>query len=52
MTIYTILFQSGKYVAINTIDPTTLGYYVVKCVSDAYNLKEDTTCDGKIITFS
>ena len=30
--------------AMNTTDPTTLVYYVLKCVLDSYTLQEDTTC--------
>ena len=31
-------FQSGKYGAMNTIDTSKMGYYVIKFVSEAYNL--------------
>ena len=33
------LVQSGKYSAINTTGKSTMGYYVVKFVSEAYTLK-------------
>ena len=32
------LVQSGKYGAINTIDTTTMDYYVIKFVSEVYTL--------------
>ena len=43
-----LLFQSSKHGAINKTDSTTMGYYVINFVSEAYTLKKDTTCDGKI----
>ena len=43
------LLQTDKYGAINTIDTTTMGYYVIKFVSDSYTLQEETTCDVIII---
>ena len=42
------LVQCGKYSDMNKTYPTNMGYYMVKYVSDAYTLQEDTTCDGKI----
>ena len=36
------LVQYSKYGAINTIETTKMGYYVIKTVSEAYNLQEDT----------
>ena len=42
------LIQSGKYGTMNTTDTSTMGYYVINFVSEAYTLKYDTTCDGKI----
>ena len=42
------LVQSIKYGNMNKIDATTMGYYVIKFVSDAYNLQEDITCDRNI----
>ena len=42
------LVQHGKYGSTNTTEPTKLRYYVLKYVSETYNLQEDTTCDGKI----
>ena len=44
------LSQYGKYGTTNTTDTSTMGYYAIKFVSEAYNLKYDTTCDGKIIS--
>ena len=41
------LVQTGKYGAINAIDPTTLRYYVVKYVSYAFIIQEDITTDGQ-----
>ena len=43
------LLQTDKYGAINTIDTTTMGYYVIKFVSESYTLQEETTCDVIII---
>ena len=44
------LVQSGNYGAMNTTDTWTTGYYVIKFVSEAYNLQCDTTWDGKMIS--
>ena len=44
------LVQSGKYGAINKTDTSTMRYYVIKFVSEAYTLQEETTCNGKIIS--
>ena len=33
---------------INTTDTTTMGYYVIKPVSESYTLQEEIMCDGKI----
>ena len=43
-------FRIGQYVAINTTDTTTMGYYVIKIFQEFYILQEDITCDRKIIT--
>ena len=43
------LVQSGKYSAMNTTDTSTVVYYVIKFVSEAYYLQEDITCDRQII---
>ena len=37
------LFESGKYVAINRMDTTTNGFYVVIFKSEAYTLQYNTT---------
>ena len=42
------LVQSGKYVAINITYTTTMVYYVINFLSEAYTLEYDTTYDGKI----
>ena len=39
------LVQSGKYGVMNKIDYITMGYYVIKFVSEAYTLQKDTTSD-------
>ena len=44
------LVQTVNYGTTNTSYPTTIGYYVVKYVMDAYILQEETKCDGKIST--
>ena len=46
----TSLVQSGNYGAMNTTDTSTMGYCVIKFVSEAYTLQEETTCDGQIIS--
>ena len=45
-----LLVLTGKYGTINTTDTTTMGYYVIKCMSESYILQEETTCDGQIST--
>ena len=42
------LVQSGNYFSINITDTSAMGYCVIKFVSEAYTLQDDTTCDGKI----
>ena len=42
------LVQSGKYGSMKTTFTSTMVYYIIKFVSEAYNLQEDTTCDKKI----
>ena len=39
--------QLGRYSAINVSDTTTMGYYVIKQLSEPYTLKEYQTTDGK-----
>ena len=41
------MVQTLKYGSINTIDTTTIGYYKIKFISEAYTLQEETTCDEK-----
>ena len=43
------LFQSDKYVTINTADTTTNGYYVIKFISKAYTMQNNTTFDKIIL---
>ena len=43
------LFESVKYVDINTTDTTTNGFYVIVFKSEAYTLQDNTTIDGEII---
>ena len=43
------LVKSVNYVAMNTIDKSTMGYYVIKLVSETYNLQEYNTCNRQII---
>ena len=42
--------QIYQYGSINTIDTTTIGYYVIKSMSEPYTLQEEKICDGKIST--
>ena len=42
-----ILAQNGKYGAINTADPTTMGYYVVKLLSKPYMLQDEKKLSRK-----
>ena len=42
------LLQLGKYGAINAADPTTMGYYVINCLSEPYTLKEYHTIDWQV----
>ena len=42
------LLQLGKYGAINAMYLTTMGYSVIKCLSETYTLQEDQTTDGKL----
>ena len=44
----TSFFQSSKYSAINTEDPTIMGYYIVKYVSEAFALNEYIINDRKV----
>ena len=42
------LVQSSKYFAIDTEDPTSFVYYVVKYVTDAFTLHKNITNDGRL----
>ena len=44
------IFQSGMYVAINTDDTKTNGFYVIQLLSEAYTLQIITTIDGQGIS--
>ena len=44
------LVKTGNYYAINTIYSTTMGYYVIKFLSESYTLQEGTTYSGRIST--
>ena len=46
----TSLVQLGMYGAINTYDTTADGLYVIKFLSDAYTLQNNTTIDGQDIS--
>ena len=43
------LVKDGKYGAINTVDPTTMGYYVVKFLPEPYTLQDDRKIDKQVI---
>ena len=42
------LVQFGKYCAINVVDSTTMGYYVIKYLSEPYTLQEEQTTDVQV----
>ena len=44
------LVQYGKYDSINTSVTRTSGYYVIKFISEAYTLQNNTKIDGKMIS--
>ena len=44
------LVKSDKYGAINTACTTTNGHYVIKFISEAYTLKNNTRIDGQTIS--
>ena len=44
------LVQTGKYGDMNTIDKTTMGYYVIKFILLAYTLQEERMCFIRIST--
>ena len=43
------LVQSGKYGVLNTSDTIINVFYVIKFISEAYTLQNNTTIYGKII---
>ena len=44
------LVQSGMYGDNNTADNTTNGFYVIRFISEAYTLQNNTTIDGQVIS--
>ena len=44
------LVQSGEYGAIKTSGTTIKGYYVIRFISEAYTLHNNTTTDGQTIS--
>ena len=44
------LVKYGKHGGINEIDTTTMGYYMIKFVSEAYTLQYYTIREGNIIS--
>ena len=44
-----LLFQSGKYGAINTYYTTTNGIYAIQFISEAYMLQNNTTIDRFVL---
>ena len=42
------LVKSGEYGSTITTYSTTMVYYVIKFVPEAYTLQDDTTCDKKL----
>ena len=45
-----VLVQTGQYYSINTTNTGTMGYYVIKFMSEPYILQEETMYNGKIST--
>ena len=43
------IVQNGTYGAINTTDPTTIGYYVVNLSSEPYTLEYDNRFDKQVV---
>ena len=43
-----LLVESGKYVAINTTDTSTNGFYVIMSTSEAYKLQDQLSYSEKI----
>ena len=46
-----LLVQSCMHDAINTYDTTTNGLYVIKFLSEAYTIQNNTTIDGQVISY-
>ena len=44
-----VLLETGRYGSIITTDATPMGCFVIKCMSEAYILQEETTCDVQIL---
>ena len=44
-----VILQRGNYVAINTAVTTTMGYYVVKLLSEPCTLQDNKTVDEQVI---
>ena len=44
------LVQAGMYVAINTDDTTTNGFYVIQFLSESYTLQNNTIINGQVIS--
>ena len=44
------LSKTGKYSDINKIDTTRMEYYVIKFMSEAYTIQEETAYSGQIST--
>ena len=42
------LLHLGKYGDTNSVEPTTMGYYVIKYLYVPYTLQEEQTIDGKV----
>ena len=44
------LFQSGNYSVINTADTKINRLYIIKFISEAYTLQNDSKIDGQVIS--
>ena len=44
------LVQPNNFGAMNKIDTSKMGYYVIKFVSEVYNLRDNTKCNVQIIS--
>ena len=43
------LVQSGMYGAINIDDTITNGFHIIKFISEAYTLQNNTQIDGQVV---